>query len=93
MNSHNMSDHKELLAYYADRVIKIARGHGVKVITWQDPLDYGVDVSVNREVKISLRQRVRERNFCVLTSSFLVIFLGSYSLGRLRFHYDNGNEY
>ena len=33
-----------------------------------------------REVKISLRQRQRVRNFCVLTSSFLVFFLGSYSL-------------
>ena len=33
---------------------------------------------VIREVKISLRQRqrVRERNFCELTSSFLVFFLG-----------------
>ena len=31
-----------------------------------------------REVKIS-RQRVRERNFCVLTSSFLVSFLCFYS--------------
>ena len=40
---------------------------------------------INREVKISLRQRqrVRERNFCVLTSSFLVFFLGSYSLSSL----------
>ena len=34
----------------------------------------------NREVKISLRQRVRERDLCVLTSSFLVLFLGSYLL-------------
>ena len=36
----------------------------------------------NREVKISLRQRqrVRERNVCLLTSSFLVFFRGSYSL-------------
>ena len=34
----------------------------------------------NREVKISLRQRqrVRERNFCVLTSSFRVFFLVVY---------------
>ena len=39
----------------------------------------------NREVKISLRQRqrLRERNLCVLTSSFLVSFLGSYSVSLL----------
>ena len=35
---------------------------------------------LNREVKISLRQRQRERHVCVLTSSFLVFFLRSYSL-------------
>ena len=28
--------------------------------------------SLNREIKISPRQRVQERNFCVLTSSFMV---------------------
>ena len=50
-----------------------------------------------KEVKIPLRQRqrVRERNFCVLMSSFLVFILGSYSLslGRLSFQYGNDNEY
>ena len=43
-------------------------------------LSIGSQSAYIREVKISLRHRVQERNFCLLTSSFLVFFLGSYSL-------------
>ena len=56
-------------------------GYGEFLISYIAHLSYSVVWKrYYRVVKIPLRQRqrVRERNVCVLTSSFLVCFLGSY---------------
>ncbi len=46
MALHNFTDIAQVQQYYAERLIAMIKGIGGTPIIWQDPLDYGVEVSI-----------------------------------------------